>query len=162
MPERSAGLLLYRRGDDGAPEVFLVHPGGPFWQKKDAGAWSIPKGEIDPAEDALDAARREVAEETGFRPDGPFTALGEIRQKGGKVVTAWAVEADVDPAAIASNTTQIEWPPRTGRRLEIPEIDRAAYFDLARAREKINVAQAAFLDRLQDALGEKTPQADDA
>lgn len=147
MPLKSAGLLLYR-WRDGAREVLLAHPGGPFWAKKDAGAWTIPKGEIEPGEDPLAAARREFREETGHSVEGAFRALGECRAAGGKVVLAWAVEAELDPAAIASNTFEMEWPPRSGRRRAFPEIDRAQWFPLAEARRRINKGQIALLDEL--------------
>ena len=136
-------------------EVLLVHPGGPFWARRDAGAWSIPKGEYSDDEDPLDAARREFAEELGSRaPDGDPADLGEIRQKSGKVVHGWALAGDLDAAAIQSNTFTLEWPPRSGRMREFPEVDRAEWFELERAREKINPAQAAFLDRLAEAATE--------
>ena len=151
MPRESAGLLIYRRRGD-ALEVLLVHPGGPFWAKKDIGAWSIPKGEIDPGEDAEAVARREVAEETGLVIDAPLTPLASIRQKGHKVVHAWAVEADCDPAAIRSNTFSMMWPPRSGKMQEFPEIDRADWFGLDEARTRINPAQAALLDELKSRL----------
>ena len=138
---------MYRRRE-GAIEVLLVHPGGPFWARKDAGAWSIPKGEIDPTEDPLGAARREFAEEIGFPAEGRFQPLAPITQAGGKIVQAWAVEGDVDPAGLRSNTFSIEWPPRSGRQATFPEIDRAAWFLLEIARRKINPAQAALLDEL--------------
>jgi predicted NUDIX family NTP pyrophosphohydrolase len=145
---RSAGILLYRRGADGL-EVLLVHPGGPFWAKKDLGAWSIPKGEHDEEEDAQACALREFAEETGGAPaPGDLAPLGEVRQKAGKIVQAWALEGDLDPAAIRSNTFTMEWPPRSGRMRSFPEVDRAEWFSLADARERINPAQSAFLDRL--------------
>jgi predicted NUDIX family NTP pyrophosphohydrolase len=147
----SAGLLLYRRRG-GALEVFLVHPGGPFWAKKDAGAWSIPKGETDPEEDHLAAARREFAEETGLQADGRFLPLTPIRQSGGKIVHAFALEGDFDPSTIQSNSFEIEWPPRSGRKRSFPEIDRAAWFSLDEARQKINPAQRALLDELQAML----------
>jgi predicted NUDIX family NTP pyrophosphohydrolase len=150
MPKQSAGLLLYRRG--GKLEVFLVHPGGPFWAKKDAHAWSIPKGEFGAGEDSLQAARREFAEETGLNLEGTTTALPPLRQPGGKVVHAWAIEGDCDPAAIASNSFSLEWPPRSGRMQEFPEIDRAAWFPIAVAREKIHKGQAALLDELERLL----------
>jgi predicted NUDIX family NTP pyrophosphohydrolase len=148
MAKRSAGILLHR--DKGAgPEVLLVHPGGPFWAKKDLGVWSIPKGEHDDGEDALAAALREFAEETGTAlPPAELTDLGTIRQRGGKVVQAWAAEGDLDADAVRSNTFTVEWPPRSGRMREFPEVDRAAWFGLDEARERINPAQAAFLDRL--------------
>ena len=148
MAKTSAGLLLFRhRG--GAIEVFLVHPGGPFFAKKDEGAWSIPKGEMAAGEDPLACARREFGEETGHAIDGDFRPLGEIRQAGGKTVIAWAVAGDVDAARITSNSFEIEWPPRSGRRQSFPEIDRAAWFSLAEARLRINKGQAALLERLQ-------------
>ncbi|HEY1501100.1 MAG TPA: NUDIX domain-containing protein [Acidobacteriaceae bacterium] len=149
MTKRSAGILLYRRSSPG-PEVFLIHPGGPFWAKKDK--WSIPKGEYAADEPALEAARREFQEETGAPVEGDFTPLGVITQPAGKQVTAWAVEGDFDPAALVSNTCLVEWPPRTGRQIEIPEADRGAWFDLPSARKKIFRGQEQFLDRLQDHL----------
>jgi predicted NUDIX family NTP pyrophosphohydrolase len=149
MPQVSAGLLMYRF-QDGSVQVLLVYPGGPFFRNKDAGAWSIPKGEVELDEDLLHAAQREFEEETGIRPSGPFVELGTVTQKGGKVVHAWAVEADCDPAAIVSNTFMMEWPPRSGRQAEFPEIDKAAFFDLAEAKQKINAAQAALIDKLEE------------
>ncbi len=147
---RSAGILLHRRGDDGL-EVLLVHPGGPLWALRDAGAWSIPKGEYEDDEDPLVAARREFEEELGSAPpDGEARDLGEVRQKSGKRVRAWALAGDLDADRITSNTFELEWPPRSGRRIEIPEVDRAQWFTLEAAREKINPAQAALLDRLHD------------
>jgi len=128
--------------------VLLVHPGGPFWARKDAGAWSIPKGEHEAGEEPLAAAIREFAEETGMTPQGPFHALGEVRLKSGKRVAAWACEGAFDPARLVSNTVEIEWPPKSGKRLAIPEVDRAGWFTLEEARAKINPVQAAFLDRL--------------
>ena len=138
---------MFRRRE-GSLEVFLVHPGGPFWAKKDSGAWSIPKGEYTEGEDPRAAALREFEEETGWAPRGEFLPLGQIRQAGGKIVTAWAFEGDCDPASIRSNTFSIEWPPRSGKAQEFPEIDRAAWFPLEIAREKILKGQTAFLDRL--------------
>jgi predicted NUDIX family NTP pyrophosphohydrolase len=132
----------------GVPEFFLVHPGGPFWQKKDAGTWSIPKGELAAGEDPLAAAQREFSEELGSKPQGDFIALTPIKQKSGKLVRAWAFAGDCDPAACKSNTFQLEWPPRSGRMQDFPEIDRAEWFDLSTARQKINPAQAPFLDEL--------------
>jgi len=151
MTKTSAGILLYRRTPSG-PEVFLVHPGGPFWAKKDA--WSIPKGEYHDGEEPLEAARREFEEETGAPVGGDFTPLGVIRQPSGKEVTAWAVEGDFDPAALVSNTCQVEWPPRSRRQIEIPEVDRGAWFSLDAARKKIFRGQEALLDRLAQALAE--------
>lgn len=147
---RSAGILLYRRRNDQL-EVLLVHPGGPFWARKDLGAWSIPKGEYAPDEEPLAAARREFEEELGTRaPAGSADDLGEVRQKSGKVVHAFAVQGDLDAEAITSNTCPIEWPPRSGRTIEIPEVDRAGWFTLEEAKQKINPAQAALLDRLSE------------
>lgn len=146
--KRSAGILLFRRTPELA--VLLVHPGGPFWANKDVGAWSIPKGEHDDAEDALACARREFEEETGTRPsEGELEDLGTVRQKSGKMVHAWALEGDLDAAAVRSNSFELEWPPRSGRTREFPEIDRAEWFALDAARERINPAQAAFLERLR-------------
>lgn len=147
---RSAGLVLYRtRG--GQLEVLLVHPGGPFWARRDLGAWSIPKGEYSPDEDPLAAARREFAEELGTQaPDGRAEDLGEIRQKSGKLVRGFALEGNLDAGAITSNTCQIEWPPRSGRSIEIPEVDRAAWFSLDEARERVIAAQAELLERLAE------------
>jgi len=151
MAKESAGLLLFRRRD-GAVEVFLVHPGGPFWARKDVQAWSIPKGELGLGEDALQAARREFTEETGLEVAGDFVALTPRKQPGGKIVHAWAIEADCDPAAVRSNLFSLEWPPRSGRRQEFPEIDRAAWFPLADAREKIHKGQIVLLDELAQLL----------
>ena len=148
--KQSAGLLLYRRRDAGL-EVLLVHPGGPFWASRDEAAWSIPKGEFAPGEDALAAARREFEEETGFLPAGDALLLG-IRKNGGKAIHIWALEGDCDPAAITSNSFTMEWPPRSGRLQEFPEVDRAAWFDLATARRKIHRNQAEFLADLETAL----------
>ena len=148
----SAGLLLYRRVN--GLEVFLAHPGGPFWSSRDAGAWTIPKGEIGSGEDPLSAARREFAEETGLHPDGPFTPLGSIRQKAGKVVHAWACAGDADAEAIVSNSMKVEWPPRSGKWITVPEIDRCAWFPFTTAREKINAAQVELIDRLEAKLAE--------
>jgi len=129
-----------------------VHPGGPFWAKKDAGAWSIPKGEVAEGEELLATARREVAEELGFAVNGAFLPLGEVKQKGGKTVYAWAVEGECDPATCKSNTFKMEWPPRSGKWAEFPEVDRAEFFSLAAAREKINPGQAPLLDELERLL----------
>jgi predicted NUDIX family NTP pyrophosphohydrolase len=150
---RSAGILLYRLSD-GEPEVLIVHPGGPFWARKDAGAWSIPKGEYDDGEDPRACALREFEEETGTAlSPAELAELGDVRLKSGKQVTAWAVEGDLDAGAIVSNTFEMEWPPRSGRMQEFPEVDRAGWFGLDQASEKLNPAQVAFLDRLRDRLG---------
>ena len=148
MAAKSAGILVYR-GRAGEIEVLLVHPGGPFWARRDAGAWSIPKGEYSDDEDAQAAARREFAEETGWRIDGELTPLGEIRQKAGKAVTAFAAEGDFDPATLTSNSFEMEWPPKSGRIASLPEVDRAGWFSLAEAREKIIEGQRPLLDRLE-------------
>jgi predicted NUDIX family NTP pyrophosphohydrolase len=148
MPLRSAGILAYRR-KRGAIEVLLVHPGGPFWRNKDLGAWSIPKGEYGPDEEPEDVARREFREELGAELDGDLLLLGDVRQRGGKTVTAFAIEADIDVQNIESNAFEIEWPPRSGRRQAFPEVDRAEWFNLAAARAKINAAQRAFLEQLE-------------
>ena len=153
MTKRSAGLLVYRRGESGI-EVFLVHPGGPFWAKKDQGAWSIPKGEYEENELPLEAALREFGEETGFAVSGDFLELGTIRQAGGKLVTAWACAADFDAARLRSNECEIEWPPRTGRLISIPEVDRGAWFPVSEARSRIFESQQEFLDRLLARVGE--------
>lgn len=153
MPKKiSAGILLYRRRG-GAVEVFLVHPGGPFWAKKDLGAWSLPKGELAEGEDPLAAAKREFTEETGFPIEGEFRALRPLRQPSGKTVVAWAVEGDCDPAELRSNTFEMEWPPKSGKRQAFPEVDRAAWFPLEEARKRILAGQAAFLDELITTIG---------
>ncbi len=149
--KNSAGLLLYRRRAE--LEVFLVHPGGPFWAKKDAGAWSVPKGEIAAGEDSLEAAKREFSEETGFPIAGEFCALESLKQSGGKIVQAWAVEADCDPSQLRSNLFSLEWPPKSGRTREFPEVDRAGWFTIAEARKKILARQTGFLDQLVCLLG---------
>ncbi len=133
-------------------EVLLVHLGGPFWAKKDAGAWLIPKGEVEPGEDELDAAKREFREETGFDPGDELQPLGSVKHKSGKTVTAWAFEGDCDPAALKSNTFKIEWPPRSGKQREFPEIDRADFFTLDAAREKAHPAEFEFVERLDSFL----------
>jgi predicted NUDIX family NTP pyrophosphohydrolase len=154
MPHKqSAGLLLFRRRAS-ALEVLLVHPGGPFWARKDDGAWSIPKGEVADQEDALKAARREVEEETGARPEGPFLALSPVRQAGGKIVFVWAVESDFDTASLRSNLFELEWPPKSGNHRSFPEVDRAEWFDLETAGRKILASQAPllqqFVERVRD------------
>jgi predicted NUDIX family NTP pyrophosphohydrolase len=151
MVKQSAGLLLYRVRE-GTLEVFLVHPGGPFWAKKDLGAWSIPKGEIDEGEDPLEAARREFEEETGFRPGGMFRELAPVRQRSGKIVHAWAVEGDCESAAIRSNTFSMEWPLRSGRQQEFPEVDRADWFGVPQAVGKILDGQRPLLAQLERIL----------
>jgi len=149
MAKKSAGLLLYRDRAAGV-EVLLVHPGGPFWARKDDGAWSIPKGEFADGEDPLAAARREFEEETGMRPEGEFSTLVPVKQPGGKMVHAWAVRGDFDPAGLRSNTFSMEWPPRSGRLSEFPEVDRAGWFTLDDARRKILKGQAGVLDQLRE------------
>ena len=152
MAKRSAGILLYRLGS-GGPEVLLVHPGGPFWARRDAGVWSIPKGEYEDGDDPLACALREFEEETGSTlPPGELVELDDVKQKGGKVVTAWAAEGDLDADAVRSNSFTMEWPPRSGRTAEFPEVDRAGWFCIDEAREKLNPAQAEFLDRLVERL----------
>jgi predicted NUDIX family NTP pyrophosphohydrolase len=154
---RSAGILLYRQAG-GAPEVLLVHPGGPFWARRDEGAWSIPKGEYEDGDDTLAAALREFEEETGtaLRP-GELIELGDVKQRGGKVVTGWAAEGDLDADAIRSNTFTMHWPPRSGRLATFPEVDRAGWFAIDEARGKLNPAQTVFLDRLLERLGSGGP-----
>jgi predicted NUDIX family NTP pyrophosphohydrolase len=147
VPRLSAGVLMFRRRNSSL-EVFLVHPGGPFWQKRDVGAWSIPKGEYNEGDDPLDAAKREFHEETGFEVHGEVLPLGSIRQPSQKVVTAWAVEGDCLSAEIHSNTFKMEWPPKSGRQQEFPEIDRADWFTLHEAKKRILKGQIGFIDRL--------------
>lgn len=147
MPKLSAGLLMFRRYNSEL-QVFLVHPGGPYWQKKDAGAWSIPKGEYKEGEDPLDAARREFEEETGIKAQGEFISLGRTEQPGRKVITAWAFEGNCSPKAIRSNTFSMEWPPKSGYKQEFPEVDRADWFAVADARTHISKGQIGLLDRL--------------
>ena len=154
MPKQSAGLLLYRRGSGGI-EVLLVHPGGPFWARKDDGSWSIPKGEVEPGEETLEVALREFEEELGSPPAIEREALvdlGAIRQKAGKIVAAWCAEGDFDPSGLRSNTFSLEWPPRSGQRSEFPEVDRACWYSLAEARVKLLEAQAELIDRLEAVL----------
>jgi predicted NUDIX family NTP pyrophosphohydrolase len=154
MSRLSAGLLMYRM-KDGTIQVLLAHPGGPFFSNEDEGAWSIPKGEPDADEDLLVTAQREFEEETGVKPTGPFLPLRSIQQKGGKIVHAWAFEGDCDPASLKSNTFAMEWPPKSGRHVEFPEIDRAEFFDLATARKKIKAGQEALIDELEAILGSR-------
>ena len=151
MPKRSAGLLMYRRSHR-TLELLLVHPGGPFWAKKDEGAWSIPKGEYDDGEDVRAVAKREFAEEVGAVPDGALVDLGEVVQGGGKRVRAFALEGDFDVVRLQSNTFELEWPPKSGRRQTFPEVDRAAWFAPDTARQKILAGQRPFIDRLIDAV----------
>ena len=147
MPKRSAGLLMFRRLDSEI-QVFLVHPGGPFWKKKDKGAWSIPKGEYQEGENPLDAAKREFDEETGMKAQGEFIELGQIKQPGGKIIAAWAFKGDCSPNAIRSNSFSMEWPPKSGHKQDFPEVDRADWFALHEARKRILKGQVGFLDRL--------------
>ena len=155
VTKRSAGLLLYRRRN-GALEVFLVHPGGPFWAKKDLGAWSIPKGQYAEDEEPLVAARREFEEETSFPAPQASASLGEVQQAGGKIVTAWAAEGDCDPSKLVSNECRVEWPPRSGRMIDIPEVDRAGWFSIDEARERILKSQQPFLDRLEHEVEDRS------
>jgi predicted NUDIX family NTP pyrophosphohydrolase len=145
---------MYRQRD-GALEVFLVHPGGPFWAKKDQGAWSIPKGEYEEGESRQEAARREFREETGFEATGELMELGTIKQAGGKVVSVWTVEGDCDPAKLRSNTFMMEWPPRSGRQMEVPEVDRGGWFGIEEAQERILKSQAVVIDLLVERLSGK-------
>jgi len=149
--KRSAGLLLFRRGRTGL-EVLLAHPGGPFWARKDDGAWTLPKGEVDEGEEPLAAALREFAEETGLVPQEPFLSLGQVRQKAGKEVVAWACEGDFDPAQLRCNLFEIEWPPRSGRRQRYPEVDRVGWFSCEEAKRKLLPRQVPFIDRLLAAV----------
>ncbi|HZW07346.1 MAG TPA: NUDIX domain-containing protein [Phycisphaerales bacterium] len=156
MPETSAGILLFRRAP--ALQVLLVHPGGPFWKSKDAGAWTIPKGKVEPGEEPLAAALREFTEETGVTPPPSVPiALTPVRLKSGKAVHAWAVEGDCDAAAIVSNTVRMEWPPRTGRFIDIPEVDRAAWLTTTEAADKINPAQLPLIQQLEQLLNNHNP-----
>jgi predicted NUDIX family NTP pyrophosphohydrolase len=157
MAKRSAGLIMYR-WRDGHLEVFLVHPGGPFWASKDKGAWSIPKGEYADGEAPLEAAKREFFEETGFAPEGKFLELGSIKQSGGKIVIAWAVEGNCNPDRLTSNRCQVEWPPRSGRLAEFPEVDRGDWFSIPAAREHILKSQEPLLNRLSTALLGEAPR----
>ncbi|HLI35248.1 MAG TPA: NUDIX domain-containing protein [Terriglobia bacterium] len=151
MPKISAGLIMYRK-QKGRVEVLLVHPGGPFWARKDAGAWSIPKGEVNSGENELATAQREFEEEIGLPPKGPFLPVGEVQLKSGKVVRAWAFEGSLDPSTIRSNTFRMEWPPRSGRLQDFPEIDLAGFFSIEEAKEKINPAQIALLETLMEKI----------
>jgi predicted NUDIX family NTP pyrophosphohydrolase len=143
----SAGILMFRKRES-TLQLFLVHPGGPFWRNKDAGAWSIPKGEYEEGEDPLDAAKREFLEETGIEADGEFLPLGEIKQPSGKVITAWALEGDCEPSAVRSNMFSMEWPPKSGRQQEFPEVDRADWFTANEAKERIVKGQTGLIDRV--------------
>jgi predicted NUDIX family NTP pyrophosphohydrolase len=157
MPKRSAGLVIYRRKEQGL-EVFLVHPGGPFWAKKDLGAWSIPKGEYSGDEDPLTAARREFEEETGVTIEGDFVDLGTIRQAGGKLASAWAHEGDFDPDKLISNFVEMQWPPRSGRVVKFPEVDRGAWFTVCEAQDRILASQRMILERLEEKVrGNEVP-----
>jgi predicted NUDIX family NTP pyrophosphohydrolase len=156
MRKRSAGILLFRF-HNAALEVLLVHPGGPYWANKDAGAWSIPKGEYSEGEDALAAAQREFAEETGVNVDGEFLPLGDMRQAGGKIVHVWALQGDLDPSLIRSNTFTLEWPPMSGSLREFPEVDSAGWFLMPVAKQKLLFGQREFLARLCDRLGVGRP-----
>ncbi len=151
----SAGLLMYRL-HDGKLQILLAHPGGPFYTNRDDDIWSIPKGEPTPGEDLLACAQREFEEETAISPTGPFIALKPVTQKGGKVVHAWAFKGDCDPSAILSNTFTMEWPPKSGRQMEFPEIDRAKFFDVAAARRKIKAAQMALIEELEEIVNNST------
>jgi len=154
MPKKSAGLLLYRQNENSGLEVLLVHPGGPFWRNKDEGAWTIPKGEFDNGEDPLEAAKREFKEETGSTPsDGKYIPLTPIKQKNGKIVHAWAVEGDFDPARLNSNEFETEWPPKSGRTQKFPEVDRAEWFAPDVAKRKMLSGQGALVDELARKLG---------
>ncbi|MEO8337063.1 MAG: NUDIX domain-containing protein [bacterium] len=152
MPKRSAGVLLFRRSPTGL-EVLLVHPGGPFWARKDAASWSIPKGEISDGEDPLTAAKREFAEETGHAVDGDYIALEPVKLPSGKVVHAWVLEGDCDATQIISNNFTMEWPPKSGRQAEFPEVDRAGWFGIDAAREKLSKGQVSLLDQLIALVG---------
>ena len=154
MSRTSSGILMFRTTEPGSQlEVLVVHPGGPLWAQKDEGVWSIPKGEHGPGEDPLECARREFEEELGTAsPEGPFMDLGEVSQRGGKRVRAWAVAGDLDTERISSNTFEMEWPPRSGRRSSFPEVDRAAWLTMDQARQRLNPAQVGFLDRLLEEL----------
>lgn len=153
MAKTSAGLILYRM-QSGKLEVLLVHPGGPFWSKKDEGAWFVPKGELNVGEEPLAGAKREFEEETGLKPEGEFLALGSVKQKSGKTIVAWAFEGDCDPSSIKSNTFTIEWPPKSGRQQEFPEIDRAGFFTVPQAKAKMHPVEYPLVLRLHELLGD--------
>lgn len=153
MAKTSAGLILYRM-QSGGLEVLLVHPGGPFWGKKDEGAWFVPKGELNVGEEPLAGAKREFEEETGLKPEGEFLALGSVKQKSGKTIVAWAFEGDCDPSSIKSNTFSIEWPPKSGRQQEFPEIDRAGFFTVPQAKAKMHPVEYPLVLRLHELLGD--------
>jgi predicted NUDIX family NTP pyrophosphohydrolase len=155
MPRVSAGLLMYRM-HEGKLQVLLAHPGGPFFKNKDDGAWGIPKGEVEPGEDLLETAKREFEEETGVHPTGPFTPLAPVRQKGGKIVHAWAWEGECDPGAVISNTFTMEWPPGSGRQMSFPEVDRVDFFDVVTARRKIKAGQEKLIEELETLLSGET------
>lgn len=159
MVKRSAGVLLFRKSRDGL-EVLLVHPGGPFWKNKDEGAWSIPKGELEETEDAQAAARRELWEETGIVVAGPLMELGTFRQPSGKLVSAWAVEGDFDPNQLKSNSCWVEWPPKSGRSIEVPEVDRVAWFSLDEAMAKLTRGQVPIIRALAESLASATGTAE--
>jgi len=154
MSKTSAGMILFRVREDEL-EVLLVHPGGPFWKKKDEGAWFVPKGEVEAGEEVLDAAKREFEEETGISAEGEFFALGSVRQKSGKTIFAWAFEGDCDPAEVKSNAFTIEWPPKSGRQAEFPEIDRAGFFTVPEAKIKMHPVEFPFVERLHEILRAK-------
>jgi predicted NUDIX family NTP pyrophosphohydrolase len=156
MPKLSAGIVLFRKpGPD--LEIFLVHPGGPFWTNKDLGAWSFPKGEYSDDEEPLTVAKREFLEETGSTVDGELIPLTPVRQKGGKIVSLWAVEGDIDPETIRSNTFEMEWPPRSGKKAEFPEVDRARWYSVSEARRKLNAGQVPALDELCERVVRQEP-----
>jgi predicted NUDIX family NTP pyrophosphohydrolase len=159
MLKQSAGILLYRFRENDL-EVFLVHPGGPFWAGKDKGAWSIPKGEYEQGQNPLEAAKREIAEETGIELDSPLIDLGELRQPSRKIVHAWAASQDCDPSGITSNTFTMEWPPKSGKHMEFPEIDRGAWYSTGVAKSKLHKGQVGFIDKLRGMLG-LPPEEDD-
>jgi len=161
MPKKSAGLLMFRRSPDGHMQVLLVHPGGPIWAKRDVGAWTFPKGEYEESEDALEAAKREFVEETGFAVAEPFISLGSLKQPSGKMISIWAFESDCDPAALVSNEFEMEWPPKSGRKASFVEVDRAGWFSLSEAREKLSRGQVGFLEALADVVPDLSSSVDD-